>query len=130
MKRKLTEILQSYLQVIAVLIIASLCFGFCSSLRVNASPLALKCQFQSYFMNVNCSILEQEGQTCIADRYCDSGLHCETCLANGNVRPRCTRIQPLNPISKVQYYSFYPFFDMILHFVCIKVKKGYLIKTG
>ncbi|KAA3488678.1 PI-PLC X domain-containing protein [Gossypium australe] len=83
---------------ISILVIASLCFGFCSSLR--------------------------EGQICIADRYCDSGLHCETCLANGNVRPRCTRIQPLNPISKVQYYSFYPlfFFYMILHFVCIKVK--------
>ncbi|KAJ9159555.1 hypothetical protein P3X46_025058 [Hevea brasiliensis] len=42
----------------------------------------------------------QEGQTCVADRNCDSGLHCETCLANGNVRPRCTRIQPISPTSK------------------------------
>ncbi|PPD75799.1 hypothetical protein GOBAR_DD27268 [Gossypium barbadense] len=80
MERKLTEILHSYLQLSAILTIASLCFGFCSSLR--------------------------EGQTCIADRYCDSGLHCETCIANGNVRPRCTRIQPLNPISKVKGLPF------------------------
>ncbi|XP_012465387.1 PI-PLC X domain-containing protein At5g67130 [Gossypium raimondii] len=68
------------MQLSAILTIASLCFGFCSSLR--------------------------EGQTCIADRYCDSGLHCETCIANGNVRPRCTRIQPLNPISKVKGLPF------------------------
>ncbi|KAG4164840.1 hypothetical protein ERO13_A13G041300v2 [Gossypium hirsutum] len=68
------------MRLIAILVISSLCFGFCSSLR--------------------------EGQTCIADRYCDSGLHCETCLANGNVRPRCTRIQPLNPISKLKGLPF------------------------
>ncbi|KAJ0973284.1 hypothetical protein J5N97_021243 [Dioscorea zingiberensis] len=40
------------------------------------------------------------GQTCLLDRNCDTGLHCETCIANGNIRPRCTRVQPLNPISK------------------------------
>ncbi|KAK4401663.1 PI-PLC X domain-containing protein [Sesamum angolense] len=43
-----------------------------------------------------------EGQTCIANRNCDDGMHCETCFANGNIRPRCTRIQPTNPLSKVK----------------------------
>ncbi|OVA15654.1 Phospholipase C [Macleaya cordata] len=41
------------------------------------------------------------GQTCTADKNCDQGLHCETCVANGNPRPRCTRIKPTNPTSKV-----------------------------
>lgn len=45
--------------------------------------------------------LLQEGRTCIVNRNCDAGLHCETCFADGNVRPRCTRIQPISPISKV-----------------------------
>ncbi|CAI0556900.1 unnamed protein product [Linum tenue] len=48
----------------------------------------------------------KEGQTCAADRFCDSGLHCETCVANGNVRPRCTRIQPIIPTSKVKGLPF------------------------
>ncbi|XP_068659574.1 PI-PLC X domain-containing protein At5g67130-like [Aristolochia californica] len=46
------------------------------------------------------------GQTCVANRNCDTGLHCETCTANGNVRPRCTRIQPLSPTSKVKGLPF------------------------
>ncbi|CAL5377383.1 unnamed protein product [Camellia sinensis] len=48
----------------------------------------------------------KEGQTCVADRNCDAGLHCETCVANGNFRPRCTRIQPLIPTSKVKGLPF------------------------
>ncbi|KAI8026262.1 PI-PLC X domain-containing protein [Camellia lanceoleosa] len=48
----------------------------------------------------------KEGQTCVADRNCDAGLHCETCVANGNFRPRCTRIQPLIPTSKVRGLPF------------------------
>lgn len=54
----------------------------------------------------NSAVALKVGQTCVADRNCDSGLHCETCLANGNVRPRCTRIQPLSPISKVKGLPF------------------------
>ncbi|KAL6348069.1 hypothetical protein AAG906_037798 [Vitis piasezkii] len=46
------------------------------------------------------------GQTCVSDGNCDSGLHCETCLANGNVRPRCTRTRPVNPTSKVKGLPF------------------------
>ncbi|KAA8545860.1 hypothetical protein F0562_020689 [Nyssa sinensis] len=48
----------------------------------------------------------KEGQTCVADRNCDAGLHCETCITNGNVRPRCTRTQPVNPTSKVNGLPF------------------------
>ncbi|KAG0486984.1 hypothetical protein HPP92_009079 [Vanilla planifolia] len=40
------------------------------------------------------------GQTCLADMNCDAGLHCETCLADGNLRPRCTRTRPSDPKSK------------------------------
>ncbi|KAJ4836344.1 hypothetical protein Tsubulata_007308 [Turnera subulata] len=48
----------------------------------------------------------KEGQTCVADSNCDSGLHCETCMANGNLRPRCTRIQPISPTSQVKGLPF------------------------
>lgn len=43
----------------------------------------------------------QVGETCAADRNCDAGLHCETCVADGNVRPRCTRVTPVDPQTKV-----------------------------
>ncbi|PNY03177.1 PI-PLC X domain-containing protein, partial [Trifolium pratense] len=52
------------------------------------------------------SLALKEGQICVADKNCNSGLHCETCVANGNVRPRCTRIQPTNPTSKVKGLPF------------------------
>ncbi|XP_026402348.1 PI-PLC X domain-containing protein At5g67130-like [Papaver somniferum] len=42
------------------------------------------------------------GQTCAKNSNCDAGLHCETCVASGHPRPRCTRIKPTNPISKVK----------------------------
>ncbi|KAI3769897.1 hypothetical protein L6452_01011 [Arctium lappa] len=48
----------------------------------------------------------KEGQTCVNNNNCDSGLHCEACVADGNVRPRCTRIQPLSPLSKVKGLPF------------------------
>lgn len=43
----------------------------------------------------------QEGETCVDNSNCDAGLHCEACVADGNVRPRCTRLQPLSPFTKV-----------------------------
>ncbi|XP_059643834.1 PI-PLC X domain-containing protein At5g67130 [Cornus florida] len=48
------------------------------------------------------------GETCSesSDSTCDTGLHCLTCPANGNTRPRCTRIQPLSPTSKVKGLAF------------------------
>ncbi|EEF43672.1 phospholipase C, putative [Ricinus communis] len=48
----------------------------------------------------------KKGEICVANSNCDLGLHCETCLANGNIRPRCTRIQPVNPTSKVKGLPF------------------------
>lgn len=47
-----------------------------------------------------CSSSLEEGQTCLMNSNCGDGLHCETCVANGNVRPRCTRTQPLSPFSQ------------------------------
>ncbi|KAK7400781.1 hypothetical protein VNO78_12088 [Psophocarpus tetragonolobus] len=60
----------------------------------------------AFLLLIHSSLALKEGQTCVADRNCDSGLHCETCVANGNVRPRCTRIQPINPTSKVKGLPF------------------------
>ncbi|XP_052179390.1 PI-PLC X domain-containing protein At5g67130-like [Diospyros lotus] len=48
----------------------------------------------------------EEGQICVSNQNCDAGLHCETCVANGNVRPRCTRIQPLIPSLKTKGLPF------------------------
>ncbi|XP_057860075.2 PI-PLC X domain-containing protein At5g67130 isoform X1 [Cryptomeria japonica] len=38
---------------------------------------------------------------CTTNGNCAAGLHCETCVAVGDLLPRCTRIQPVNPTSKV-----------------------------
>ncbi|KAB1208524.1 hypothetical protein CJ030_MR7G028545 [Morella rubra] len=54
----------------------------------------------------SCSTALKEGQTCVKDSNCDQGLHCEACLANGNIRPRCTRIQPVSPALKVKGLPF------------------------
>ncbi|KAI5439302.1 PI-PLC X domain-containing protein At5g67130 isoform X2 [Lathyrus oleraceus] len=43
------------------------------------------------------------GETCGT---CDVGLTCQTCPANGNTRPRCSRIQTLNPTTKVKGLPF------------------------
>ncbi|XP_031380410.1 PI-PLC X domain-containing protein At5g67130-like [Punica granatum] len=57
----------------------------------------------------------KEGQTCVSNSNCGAGLHCETCMANGNVRPRCTRIQPLNPISQVKGLPFNRYSWLMTH---------------
>ncbi|EPS66598.1 hypothetical protein M569_08178 [Genlisea aurea] len=61
--------------------------------------------FAAIFLFRYCATLK-EGTTCIVDINCDSGLHCETCPANGNIRPRCTRIQPVDPLSKTRGLPF------------------------
>lgn len=40
------------------------------------------------------------GKTCVMNGNCDDGLHCETCVAEGELRPRCTRFRPTDPKSK------------------------------
>lgn len=63
--------------------------------------LATSCLFFGY-----CSTLKI-GETCsTSDNKCNTGLKCETCPVNGNTRPRCTRIQPLSPTSKVKGLAF------------------------
>ncbi|KAL4582267.1 hypothetical protein LXL04_006811 [Taraxacum kok-saghyz] len=47
------------------------------------------------------------GETCSRNsNNCDSGLRCLTCPASDNTRPRCSRIQPLSPTSKVNGLPF------------------------
>ncbi|KAK1433078.1 hypothetical protein QVD17_09984 [Tagetes erecta] len=47
------------------------------------------------------------GETCsTSSNNCDPGLRCGTCPASGNTRPRCTRIQPMTPTSKVNGLPF------------------------
>lgn len=46
------------------------------------------------------------GETCSSENKCDAGLRCGTCPANGNTRPRCTRIQPISPTSKAKGLPF------------------------
>ncbi|KAL1809937.1 PI-PLC X domain-containing protein At5g67130 [Daucus carota subsp. sativus] len=46
------------------------------------------------------------GETCSDSNKCDSGFQCNTCPINGNTRPRCTRLQPLSPTSKVKGLPF------------------------
>ncbi|KAL5541072.1 hypothetical protein UlMin_043358 [Ulmus minor] len=66
---------------------------------------SLVCLVAAIFLLQLSSALK-EGQICATNSNCDAGLHCETCLANGNVRPRCTRIKPINPISQIKGLPF------------------------
>ncbi|XP_009147889.1 PI-PLC X domain-containing protein At5g67130 isoform X1 [Brassica rapa] len=70
----------------------------------------------------------KEGKTCILNKNCDAGLHCETCLANNNLRPRCSRIQPINPISKVKGLPFNKYSWLTTHNSFARL--GEVSKTG
>ncbi|EPS71276.1 hypothetical protein M569_03481, partial [Genlisea aurea] len=49
----------------------------------------------------------QIGETCSnSANDCGAGLSCSSCPANGNTRPRCTRIQPIIPTTKVKGLPF------------------------
>ncbi|GER51357.1 PLC-like phosphodiesterases superfamily protein [Striga asiatica] len=51
--------------------------------------------------------LARIGETCSGtSNSCNSGLTCASCPANGNTRPRCTRTQPIIPISRVNGLPF------------------------
>ncbi|CAH9072526.1 unnamed protein product [Cuscuta epithymum] len=55
--------------------------------------------FFIFTLGISCAALKQ-GETCVSNERCDTGLHCETCTSEGDFVPRCTRIQPLNPFHK------------------------------
>ncbi|XP_031131402.1 PI-PLC X domain-containing protein At5g67130-like [Ipomoea triloba] len=67
-----------------------------------------------------CAALKQ-GETCVSDSKCDTGLHCETCIAVGDFAPRCTRVQPLNPFSKVKGLPFNRYSWLTTHSSIAKV---------
>ncbi|KAM7250166.1 hypothetical protein ACFE04_022049 [Oxalis oulophora] len=72
-------------------------------LGIKVLLLVLICFFSVSFslkLGETCSLNDNAGGTCA------SGLRCETCAPNGNTRPRCTRIQPTNPTSKVKGLPF------------------------
>ncbi|CAN8270279.1 unnamed protein product [Cochlearia groenlandica] len=68
-----------------------------------------KCTFfLSTFLIIQClfifspSFALKEGETCIVSKNCDAELHCESCLQSDDFRPRCSRMQPINPTTKAK----------------------------
>lgn len=59
-----------------------------------------------FSISISSSSSLQIGETCSKDGDCGSGLACGTCPANGNTRPRCSRIQPVIPTTKVKGLPF------------------------
>ncbi|KAF8406302.1 hypothetical protein HHK36_008387 [Tetracentron sinense] len=73
--------------------------------RFQKSNLAITALFIAVYVFPFSSAVKV-GQTCSTDSNCDAGLHCDSCSANGSTQTRCTRIQPLNPTSKVKGLPF------------------------
>ncbi|MCD7456319.1 hypothetical protein HAX54_031272 [Datura stramonium] len=84
------------------------------SLIFNNSFLAVTLLFLACF-----EALKQR-LSCVANGNCDSGLHCETCLTNGNVRPRCTRLQPVKGLP----FNRYSWLTTHNSFAKLKAKSG------
>ena len=76
-------------------------FHFCIFFFFLSLHQFLSSLFLFFFAVPNFLLLVQIGETCNGGSTCDAGLSCQTCPANGNTRPRCTRIQPVNAPSKV-----------------------------
>ncbi|XP_071706956.1 PI-PLC X domain-containing protein At5g67130-like [Rutidosis leptorrhynchoides] len=73
-------------------------------LNILFSLITFICIFQFQFQ-LSSSL--KIGETCDThNSKCDNGLRCGTCPASGNTRPRCTRIQPISPTSKVNGLPF------------------------
>lgn len=69
--------------------------------------LPTKVFFITVFLIFGYSSSLKIGETCSpTTNNCDAGLTCGICPANGNTRPRCTRIQPIIPTSKVKGLPF------------------------
>ncbi|KAJ1389099.1 PLC-like phosphodiesterase, TIM beta/alpha-barrel domain superfamily [Sesbania bispinosa] len=70
-------------------------------------PFCMHCSYMNHETESKYKYTENEvGETCGSGNQCDAGLHCETCAANGNTRPRCTRVQPTSPTTKVKGLAF------------------------
>ncbi|KAL1202852.1 PI-PLC X domain-containing protein [Cardamine amara subsp. amara] len=78
------------------------------------------------FLILSPSSALKEGETCIVSKNCDEGLHCESCLSSDNFRPRCSRMQPINPTSKVKGLPFNKYSWLTTHnsFARIGAKSG------
>ncbi|XP_010487868.1 PREDICTED: PI-PLC X domain-containing protein At5g67130-like [Camelina sativa] len=78
------------------------------------------------FLLLSPSYSLKEGETCIVNKNCDRGLHCESCLASDSFRPRCTRMQPINPTSKVKGLPYNKYSWLTTHnsFARIGAKSG------
>ncbi|XP_010263507.1 PREDICTED: PI-PLC X domain-containing protein At5g67130-like [Nelumbo nucifera] len=87
--------------------------------------LSIAVVFLAAYLFTSSSALKQ-GQICVKDSNCDAGLHCETCVSNGNLRPRCTRVRPLNPTSKVKGLPFNRYSWLTTHnsFALLGAKPG------
>ncbi|KAD2021890.1 hypothetical protein E3N88_42008 [Mikania micrantha] len=62
-----------------------------------------------------CSSAIKEGETCVNDKSCDSGLQCGTCTGNVTVPPRCIRIRPHEPVRKVRGLPFNRYSWLMTH---------------
>ncbi|XP_042029849.1 PI-PLC X domain-containing protein At5g67130-like [Salvia splendens] len=66
----------------------------------NYAPLKLFFVAAAFLFNYSSTL--KVGETCSSStNNCDAASYCSTCAANSNTRPRCTRIPPINPVTKV-----------------------------
>ncbi|GAA0141823.1 hypothetical protein LIER_02876 [Lithospermum erythrorhizon] len=70
-----------------------------------------------------CAGLIKQGEVCVANKACEQGLHCESCVG---LLPHCTRYQPLNPFHKVKGLAFNRYSWLTTHnsFARIGTKSG------
>ncbi|XP_047970177.1 PI-PLC X domain-containing protein At5g67130-like isoform X2 [Salvia hispanica] len=78
----------------------SMRFHLLYSQALNYVPLKLFFVAAAFLFTYSSTL--KVGETCSSStNNCEAGSYCGTCAANGNTRPRCTRIQPINPVTKV-----------------------------
>nr|XP_018687011.1 PREDICTED: PI-PLC X domain-containing protein At5g67130 [Musa acuminata subsp. malaccensis] len=93
------------LPLLLLLLLLCLLSSFSSAAEVRSDPSALLLLFpvsppDLIRISFRCLRNTKLGETCLFNSDCDPGLHCETCLANGNFRLRCTRVKPKSPIAE------------------------------
>ncbi|XP_019186640.1 PREDICTED: PI-PLC X domain-containing protein At5g67130-like [Ipomoea nil] len=81
------------------------------------------------FGNGDCAA--KQGEMCSLSFDCDTDLHCEECIAEGDYFPpvhRCIRIQPLNPFSKVKGVPFNRYSWLTTHLVTTRTQDDSVIQ--